>query len=77
VGIGLSEQLLDLEQDRGVLGLDPDLAHHEALLAQFLATGLLPPAIAVLGQNERSEMRYCNGTAERLSVTGNEVKRYM
>ncbi|HEV2700178.1 MAG TPA: hypothetical protein VGV09_01005 [Steroidobacteraceae bacterium] len=50
VGIGFSEQSLDLEQDGGVLWLYPHLAHDEALLAQALAASLLPPAIAVLGQ---------------------------
>jgi hypothetical protein len=50
VGIGFSEQFLDLEQYWGVLRLDPHLAHDEAFLPQLLATSLLPPSIAVLGQ---------------------------
>ena len=77
VGIGFSEQSLDLEQDRGVLRLYPNLTHHEAFFAQLLATSLLPPSIAVLGQCTALKRVTGNAMDHRLPVTSHAVKRYL
>jgi hypothetical protein len=76
VCIRFSEQSFDLEQDRGMLGLNPDLAHDEALFAQLLATSLLPPSIAVLGQCTALNYGTSNALTETVFVTSNDVKRY-